>query len=58
MAKKAEKPTQRCRDCRFATDFHEIGAKGEPFLCKCKFQTRSMFLNFDYCVNFKHKNNW
>lgn len=55
MAKKAEKPTQRCRDCVYATDFHEISSKGVPFLCKCKFQTRSMFLNYDYCTNFRKK---
>lgn len=54
MAKK-EQPKHRCRDCKFATDFHELNPKGEPFLCRCKFQSRSMFLNFDYCSNFKDK---
>lgn len=54
MAKK-ERSEYRCRDCMFATDYHEIGAKGVPFLCKCKFHTRSMFLNLDWCDNFKKK---
>lgn len=55
MAKKVERTTHRCRDCKYATDFHELNAKGEPFLCKCRFQKRSMFLNLDYCVNFRNK---
>lgn len=54
MAKK-ERPDYRCRDCVYATDFHEKNSKGVPFLCKCKFQKRSMFLNLDYCVHFKKK---
>lgn len=54
MAKK-EKPTYRCRDCAHATDFHERNWKGEYFLCKCKYQARSMFVNLEYCDNFKRK---
>ena len=55
MAKKTEKPQFFCRDCRFATDFHEKNYKGEFFLCKCKFQKHSMFLNKDYWREFKRK---
>lgn len=55
MAKK-EKPTHKCRDCAHAYDFHEMSARGVPFLCKCPYQTRSMFLNYDCCDKFKRKN--
>ena len=55
MAKKREHLNLFCRDCRHAKDFHEKNSKGEFFLCKCKFQRRSMFLNKDYCDEFKRK---
>lgn len=56
MAKKVEqKPTYTCKDCRNARDFHEKNYKGEFFMCKCDYQKRSMFLNRDYCDNFKKK---
>lgn len=57
MAKKQSQPTVRhyCRECANATDFHERNWKGEFFMCKCKFQKRSMFLNHDCCENFKMK---
>lgn len=44
-----------CKDCQFATNFHERNYKGEFFLCKCKFQKRSMFLNKDCCEKFQKK---
>lgn len=44
-----------CRDCVYATDYHDKNHKGEYFMCKCKFQKRSMFLNRDNCNNFKKK---
>lgn len=52
MAKKAA-TTENCKDCIHATDFHEIGADGNYFLCKCKFSNRSRFLVKDACPNFK-----
>ena len=56
MAKKAaEKPLLHCRDCQYATDFHEKNYKGEFFLCKCKYHKRSMFLNKDFCNEFKRR---
>lgn len=56
MAKKRrEKPLFFCRDCYYATDFHEKNYEGEYFLCKCKFFPFSRFLNRDYCENFKMK---
>ena len=56
MAKKTKEiPIFHCRDCQHATDYHEKNYKGEFFLCKCKFQKRSMFLNKDYCERFKRK---
>lgn len=56
MAKKIkEKIVYTCKDCRFATDFHEENYKGEFFLCKCKFFHYSRFLNRDYCDNFQKK---
>lgn len=44
-----------CKDCKYATDYHEKNYKGEFFLCKCQFQNRSMFLNKDCCEMFKKK---
>ena len=56
MAKNTkERHNYFCRDCQYATDYHEKNYKGEFFLCKCKFQKRSMFLNKDYCNNFKRR---
>ena len=55
MAKKSDRPNLFCRDCKYATDYHEKNYKGEFFLCKCKFQKRSMFLNKDYCNEFKRR---
>ena len=53
MAKKKEGEKNRCRDCIHARDYHERNYKGEFFLCKCDYQSRSMFLNIDCCNNFK-----
>lgn len=56
VRKKKERPTHFCRDCMYATDFHEKDYKGDFFLCKCKFFKYSKFLNRDYCENFSMKN--
>lgn len=39
-----------CIQCMFSSDYHEIGASGLPFLCKCKYPDKdgmhwSKFLN-------------
>lgn len=54
MAKKII-TVENCQDCAHATDFHEIGVDGQPFLCKCKHSNRSRFLTKDACPNFKKK---
>lgn len=57
MAKKkvAVQNEYRCRDCVYATDFHEKNMNGEYFMCKCKFHRWSRFLNLSYCEHFKLK---
>lgn len=56
VKKTKENPNNyHCRDCKYATDFHERDYKGEFFLCRCKFFQYSKFLNRDWCSNFKHK---
>lgn len=57
MAKKnvVSQTVYRCRDCRYAYDYHEKNLKGEYFMCKCPFQKRSMFLNRDVCDRFEKK---
>lgn len=54
MAKKVI-TAENCKDCIHATDFHEVGADGNYFLCKCKFSNRSRFLVKDACPNYKGK---
>lgn len=44
-----------CRECAYATDFHEKNWKGEYFMCKCKFHKWSKFLNHSCCEHFKLK---
>jgi hypothetical protein len=51
---KKEKPKYRCRDCKWATDYHERNMEGDYFLCKCPFFEYSRFLNLDWCEKF-HK---
>jgi hypothetical protein len=52
---KTEKPKYRCRDCKYAKDFHEKNMEGEFFLCRCKFFTTSRFLNLDWCEKFERR---
>lgn len=54
MAKKVI-TAENCKDCIHAKDFHEVGADGNYFLCKCKFSNRSRFLVKDACPNYKDK---
>ena len=54
MAKK-KVTIEHCKDCVYATDFHEKDSNGEFFLCKCKYSTRSRFLLRDACPNYKNK---
>lgn len=57
MAKKkvAVQDEYHCRDCVYATDFHEKNMNGGYFMCKCKFHRWSRFLNLSYCEHFKLK---
>lgn len=56
-----EKPTHTCGECANAYDFHEIGADGKPFLCRCPFYTNGQFCRFideKQCEqHFKPRNN-
>ena len=57
MAKKNHlQAKNKCKDCVYARDFHERNYKGEYFLCKCDFQSRSMFVNIEGCDKFKRSN--
>lgn len=42
-----------CRDCENSYNFHEIGANGKPFMCRCKIDKYLKMLNHDFCENFK-----
>ena len=55
MRKSVPQPQKHCcRDCDNATDFHEIGADGKPFLCKCPYEEWSQFLDIPkICIHFK-----
>ena len=56
MAKKIQKLVFDCKDCKHAYDWHEKGANGLPFLCRCEIHTnRSRFLTRDGCSDFKRK---
>lgn len=46
-------PMHRCKDCKHSFDYHETGANGKPFLCRCKFSKWDIFLNDPACKNFK-----
>ena len=41
-----EEPKYRCRDCAHSYDWHEIGANGQPFMCRCKYYTEGKFCKF------------
>ncbi len=44
--KPVAKPTHKCGECRHAYDFHEIGANGKPFLCRCPYWKDGKFCRF------------
>lgn len=35
-----------CGECANSYDFHEIGADGKPFLCRCPYYTNGRFCRF------------
>ncbi|RGZ10189.1 hypothetical protein DXA04_20720 [Phocaeicola vulgatus] len=41
-----EQPKFQCRDCGHSYDWHEIGANGKPFMCRCPFYTGGKFCRF------------
>ncbi|TYK34348.1 hypothetical protein FNJ59_07460 [Bacteroides pyogenes] len=46
----------RCIDCEHSYDWHEIGANGKPFMCRCPYYTDGKycrFLNDPQCEHFK-----
>ena len=44
----------RHRDCVHATDFYSLDYKGDPILCRCKYEQFSMLLSDNACItNFK-----
>lgn len=60
MAKKKviEKTQYHCRDCAHSYDWHEIGANGKPFMCRCPHSMASIAVscqthnaNTSKCVN-------
>ena len=54
MAKKTHQ-RGKCKNCAHARDFHTKNWKGEFFLCRCDYQSRSMFINIEGCDMFKPK---
>lgn len=51
---------KRCADCSESYDWHEKGADGKPFLCRCRFRKDggrySIFLDDYECDKFKKRN--
>lgn len=41
-----EAPKRTCGECANSYDFHEIGADGKPFLCRCPYYTNGRFCRF------------
>lgn len=46
---------KRCRDCMFSYDYHEIGYKGNPIMCKCQISQYEKLLSKKACEKFKQK---
>lgn len=60
MARKLKKQDDipyNCIDCVHSYDYHEMGARGVPFLCRCPHFKSSRFLYRDKCSKFKLKPN-
>lgn len=57
--KQQQQPQRHCSDCSESYDWHEIGADGKPYLCRCKFKKEggkySIFLDDKECENFKQR---
>lgn len=57
--RKKQKPQRRCADCSESYDWHETGADGKPYLCRCRFRKEegkySIFLDDFECENFKER---
>lgn len=51
MAKKQAKIKSKNThgDCKHARDFHDIGARGQPILCKCDFYPYNMLIRDNAC---------
>ena len=50
-------PLYHCRDCAHSYYWHEKGADGKPFLCRCPYQQEggrfSIFLEDTACEKFR-----
>lgn len=61
QAQGAATPQYTCRDCTFSYDWHEIGANGKPFMCRCAYYTDGKYCKFlsgKQCEHFeKRKDN-
>lgn len=64
MAKKSSRkqaayqPQYTCRNCTFSYDWHEKGADGKPFMCRCAYHTGgkySKFLSDKQCEHFEKR---
>jgi hypothetical protein len=44
--KKVEKAQYQCRHCTYSYDWHEIGADGKPFMCRCPYYTDGKYCRF------------
>jgi len=45
----------RCRDCSHSFDYSDVGADGQPMMCKCMFSKYLVLLSKPACNNFKQK---
>ena len=51
-----EKPKYHCCDCEHSYDWHEIGANGKPFMCRCPYYKDGKYCRFlsgPQCEHFK-----
>nr|DAO06563.1 MAG TPA: zinc-ribbon domain protein [Caudoviricetes sp.] len=46
VARLAEVPQYRCRDCQHSYDWHEKNWRGELFMCRCKHHHDGKFTKF------------
>lgn len=57
-AQGAEMPQYTCRNCTFSYDWHDKGANGEPFMCRCDYHTGgkySKLLSDKPCEHFEKR---